>query len=375
MTQQQQINAMMLAHAMRYTPAALNAISEQAGSIDDIMDHRRDIRALLPQATDRLVGIMQRIDEHRSRAEEEYDFCQKHGIQILVRSGSEGYPARLRQCDDAPFVLYYRGHTPLDAPHTLSIVGTRHATAYGKDFLQHLVADLGKRLPGLIIVSGLAYGIDICAHREALQHSIDTVAVLAHGLDTIYPAAHRNDAARIAGQGGLLTEYMSRTKADKMQFVQRNRIVAGITDGTLVVESAGKGGALITARIAREYNREVMAVPGSVGNEYSKGCNNIIRENVATLVTSADDIVEAMGWQSLGGLSEAGKPTQRQLFPQLGEREQRIVDLLGKENDLNVNILAARTGIDVGQLFALLFNLEMQGVVRAYAGGTYHLVE
>ncbi len=370
------LQALTLAYALRYSPAVLNRLVEQAGSIDTVMQHHADIRQVLPDASERLQRTLAHLDEARQRAEQELAFCEQKQIQVLVRSSDSTYPARLMQCDDAPHVLYYRGTAALNATHTLSIVGTRHVTTYGRDFVKQLIDDLAQRLPQLLVVSGLAYGVDICAHRQALSQGMNTVGVLAHGLDTIYPAAHRQDANRMAVQGGLLSEYMSGTKAEKMQFVQRNRIVAGMTDATLVVESADKGGALITARIAREYNRDVMALPGRYNDNYSQGCNRLIRDNIAALVTSADDVTAILGWQKdVQQWQQRGKGVEQQLFPTLSEEEKRIVELLQKENDLNVNILSVQTGIDVGQLFALLFNLEMQGIVKPYAGGTYHLVQ
>ena len=366
---------MTLAYAFRYTPTALNRLVEQAGDIDTVMQYHNDIRQVLPDASERLRQTLGNLDEARQRAEQELTFCQQKGIQVLVRSIDASYPARLTECDDAPFVLYYLGNTPLNVPHTLSVVGTRHITAYGRDLVQQLLNDLAKRLPQLLIVSGLAYGVDICAHRAALTNGLPTVGVLAHGLDTLYPTRHRNDANSMVKQGGLLTEYVSGTRADKMQFVQRNRIVAGMTDATLVIESAAKGGALITARIAREYNREVLAVPGRTGDNYSEGCNRLIRDNVAALITSADDIINALEWQDSVQQTTTTQRKEGQLFPQLSEEEQRVVDILQQNNDLNVNILSVQSGIEVGQLFALLFNLEMLGIVRPYAGGTYHLCE
>ena len=373
--QETTLHAMTLAYAFRYTPSALNRLVEQAGDIDTVMQYRNDIRQVLPDASERLLQTLGNLDGARQRAEQELTFCQQKGIQVLVRGNDASYPARLTECDDAPFVLYYLGNTPLNVPHTLSVVGTRHITAYGRDLIQQLLNDLAKRLPQLLIVSGLAYGVDICAHRAALTNGLPTVGVLAHGLDTLYPTRHRNDANSMVKQGGLLTEYVSGTRADKMQFVQRNRIVAGMTDATLVIESAAKGGALITARIAREYNREVLAVPGRTGDIYSEGCNRLIRDNVAALVTSADDIINALEWQDSVQQTPTAQRKERQLFPQLSEEEQRVVDILQQNNDLNVNILSVQSGIEIGQLFALLFNLEMLGIVRPYAGGTYHLCE
>jgi DNA processing protein len=223
----------------------------------------------------------------------------------------------------------------------------------------------------VLVVSGLAYGIDICAHRNALQQGFETVGVLAHGLDQIYPPRHRDTAVEMVRQGGLLTEYMSQTEALPNNFRQRNRIVAGMSDATILVESAIKGGGLITCRIAQEYGRDVFAFPGSVGMPYSEGCNRLIRNNTAALITSATDFLESMGWMTLQNQPEA---VERQLFPDLTTDELQVVGLLQQTNDLQLNMISVKTNIPIGQLTALLFSLEMKGIVRTMAGGTYHLL-
>ena len=223
-------------------------------------------------------------------------------------------------------------------------------------------------------MSGLAYGIDINAHRQALDNGFETVAVLAHGLDTLYPHAHRDTAKQMLNQGGLLTEYATHTNADKQNFVRRNRIVAGMSDACIVVESASHGGALITARLATEYNRDVFAFPGAVGAAYSEGCNNLIRDNKAALITSAFDFVNAMGWQDNMLNRARNEGIERQLFPELSSEEQQIVTVLQRENDLQINLLTLKTNLPIARLTALLFTLEMKGVVKALPGGSYHLL-
>ena len=229
--------------------------------------------------------------------------------------------------------------------------------------------------PQLLIVSGLAYGVDICAHRESLANGYDTAAVLAHGLDQIYPYHHRDTAAKMVEHGGLLTEFMTQTNADKVNFVRRNRIVAGISDATIVIESAAKGGSLITAEIAQSYDRAVFAFPGNVNQPFSEGCNNLIRDNGAALISNAEDFVKAMGWQNDAVRRQAlSEGIERQLFPDLSPEEQKIVSLLQQTNDLQLNILSVKTGIAINQITALMFQLEMKGVVKALAGGMYHLL-
>ena len=225
----------------------------------------------------------------------------------------------------------------------------------------------------MLVVSGLAYGIDIHSHRAALDNAVDTVGVLAHGLDQIYPRLHRDTAVQMTSQGGLLTEFMSRTNADKVNFVRRNRIVAGMADATIVVESAEKGGALITADIAMSYHRDVFAFPGRVGDPYSQGCNRLIRDSKAALLQNAQEFMEAMGWQPRSSENQKDKGIQGELFPDLCEEEQRIVDCLRQSECLQINALAVATNLPVHKLSAFLFNLEMKGIVRLLSGGMYRL--
>lgn len=313
-------------------------------------------------------------DEALRRAAAEMEFIEKNGIQALTLNDA-AYPQRLKECADAPIILYYKGVADLNRQHVINIVGTRHCTTYGQDLVRRFVSDLRRMCPDVLIVSGLAYGIDICAHRQALTEGYETVGVLAHGLDQIYPPRHRDTAVEMVRQGGLLTEYMSQTQALPNNFRQRNRIVAGMSDATILVESAYKGGGLITCRIAQEYGRDVFAFPGAVGAPYSEGCNRMIRNNTAALITSAQDFVEEMRWSERGKMEEVrGKMVEGELFVELTEEEELVVTVLRKTNDLQQNMIAVQTNIPIGQLTALLFSLEMKGVVRPLAGGVYHLL-
>ena len=309
-------------------------------------------------------------NEALHRAAAEMEFIEKKGIKALTMQDDD-YPQRLKECPDAPIILFYKGEADLNQHHIINIVGTRHCTTYGQDIVRSFVSDLRQLCPEVLIVSGLAYGIDICAHRQALSCGFETVGVLAHGLDQIYPSHHRETAVEMVKQGGLLTEYMSQTQALPNNFRQRNRIVAGMSDATILVESAFKGGGLITCRIAQEYGRDVFAFPGAVGMPYSEGCNRMIRNNTAALITSAQDFVESIGWQT-----QAQRPEtiERQLFPDLTEEEQKVVSLLQDTNDLQLNVISVKTDIPIGQLTALLFSLEMKGVIKPLAGGMYHIM-
>jgi DNA processing protein len=368
------IAAMTLMRINYFSLSGLTLMYRELGNAQTIIEHHANIRDIFPDASEKLVNGLRNIDEARARAEAELEFCQKHGIQPLPMN-DERYPARLRECDDAPLMLFYRGNADLNQQRVINIVGTRHCTAYGKDVISRFVRDLKSLCPQLLIVSGLAYGVDINAHRAALENGYETVGVLAHGLDQIYPPRHRETAIKMISQGGLLTEFFTQTNADKVNFVRRNRIVAGMSDACILVESAARGGGLITARLSRDYNRDVFAFPGRVGDEYSEGCNNLIRNNGAALITSAQDFVEAMGWITDAQLNEARqKGIERQLFPSLSPEEMQIVGALQKQNDQQINMLSVTSNLPVARLTAILFEMELKGVVKVLAGGTYHLL-
>lgn len=374
MCAEERYNAMLLSLLGFYHLAEVRRLYDRLGSATAVIEHAADIRQVVPDATDRLVQLLAQVDHHRPRVEAELQYIQEHDIQPLLLSDDD-YPQRLKHCVDAPLVLYYKGSARLNVHRVISIVGTRHCTRYGQDMIQQFVSDLRALCPETLVVSGLAYGVDICAHHQSLLAGFDTVGVLAHGLDTLYPRAHRPVAERMIRQGGLLTEFMTHSNADKVNFVRRNRIVAGMADATILVESAEHGGGLITCGIANDYNRDVFAFPGRVNDEYSKGCNNLIRTNGATLLTSAAHFVEAMSWENDHVLQEAKRQgIERDLFPDLSPKEQKVVEVLKAHNDQQINTLSVQTEIAIGELSAHLFSLEMKGLVKAYAGGSYHLI-
>ena len=369
------IAMMALTRVGYYNLTGILDFYKHAGSATAIIDHRKDVREVIPDATPKLVERIRDCEAHIHRAEEEYEWIQQHVVRIL-RWGDDAYPKRLAECADAPLILYYKGSADLNQIRVINIVGTRHCTIYGQDIVRHFIDGLreicGNRM---LVVSGLAYGVDIAAHRNALEKGFETVGVLAHGLDDLYPPRHRETAKRMLTQGGLLTEYMTHTNADKMNFVRRNRIVAGMCDATVLVESAAHGGGLITCGIAQEYGREVFAFPGNINQEYSEGCNNLIRKNGATLITSAKDFAESMGWLDDRRLERAQKEgIERQMFPDLSPDQQRIVETLQKTNDLQVNMLSNMTGLSVGKVAAEMFELEMKGVARSLPGSVCHLL-
>jgi DNA processing protein len=302
------------------------------------------------------------------RAEEELGFIEKNKINCFFLTDND-YPERLRECPDAPLLLYAKGNVNLQAKHIVSIVGTRKASTYGKEQTEKLIAYLAQALPDTLIVSGLAYGIDINAHRSALKNQLPTVAVLAHGLDRIYPLAHRQTAIEMLGNGGLLTDFPSKTNPDKPNFIKRNRIIAGLSDATLIIESANKGGSLITADIAFSYSREVFAFPGRATDPFSEGCNRIIRQNKAGLITCANDLIEAMNWD----LPDKKKPApiQTTLFAHENEDINRIHTLLKEKSELHINELALELEMPVFKLSPLLLEMEMEGIIKTIPGNRY----
>ena len=303
------------------------------------------------------------------RALSEEVFVREHGIAATYFS-DENYPHRLLEAPDAPAMIYTLGKCNLESTHVISVVGTRHATQYGIRFCDTLIGDLAQRLPDLVVVSGLAYGIDIAAHRAALKHGVPTVAVLPRGLNHIYPASHRNDAIAIARKGGmLLTDYTSQDPVQKSNFLARNRIVAALSDCTVIVESAGSGGALVTASLAMSYNRDVMAVPGRCGDEFSSGCNKLIATNKAALITGADDLMAAMRWESA-----SQEPQQLDLFPQLTKEEQAVVDIIRDRGEIHLNALAEAMGQPVYKLMSVLVELDCKNVIATLPGCRYTIV-
>ena len=368
--------AMALTRLTNFNFQQALALYKAVGSAQLLYEHRHDIGDIVKEASPRLTEALKDWDDAMKRAETECRFMEEHRIRALTLTDDD-YPQRLKECPDAPIILYYTGNADLNQKRIVSIVGTRRMTTYGQDLIRRFIVDLRMLCPEVLIVSGLAYGVDICAHRQALANGYPTVAVLAHGLDQIYPYRHRDTAAEMLNHGGLVTEFMTQTSADKPNFVRRNRIVAGMADAIVLVESAVKGGGLITCEIAQSYDRVVFAFPGNVGQEYSAGCNNLIRDNGAALISNAQDFVKAMGWPTMQDMplfsqsSDAAVITQ---IPNLTPEEQQVVSLLQQTNDLQLNVITVKSGIPIGRLTALLFELEMKGVVKPLAGGTYHLL-
>ena len=374
MNEQEILYAMALTRINYFNLAGLTQLYQELGSATAIVENRNHIRDVLPDASPRLIEGLKGIDSVMKRAETELTYDIAHQIQPIVMNDVR-YPQRLKECDDAPLMLFYQGTADLNQQRVINIVGTRHCTPYGQDLIHHFLRELKQRCPAVLIVSGMAYGVDIHAHRQALQNDYETVAVLAHGLDYLYPPRHKPTADMMLTQGGLLTEFFTQTNADKINFVRRNRIVAGMSDACILVESAARGGGLITCRLSREYNRDVFAFPGRVNDQYSEGCNNLIRDNGAALINNAYDFVNAMGWNDDATLMMAQQQgIEREIFPSLSPDETVVFNTLHKQNDLQINRLAILTNIPIAKLTSLLFEMEMKGVVKTFAGGVYHLL-
>lgn len=299
-------------------------------------------------------------------AEEEIRFAEKHGVELIFLT-EEKYPQRLFHCYDPPVLLYYKGNADLNQSRIVSIIGTRNHTEYGRQVTEELVQALSKEQ--VMVVSGLAFGIDTIAHKTALQKGIPTIGVLGHGMDTIYPWQNRHLAKEMIEQGGLLTEFSSGTKPDKHNFPRRNRIVAGMADATIVIETANKGGSMITAELAYSYNRDLFAVPGRTTDQKSGGCLQLIRQQKATVLLNAVQLLDTMGWQE----KKKTIKKQRELFPELNENEQKIVTLLQQHEVLPIDTLYLLSGLSSSVIASAILNLEMQHVITSMPGKLYKL--
>jgi DNA processing protein len=349
-------------------PVSAKKLIAYCGSVESIFAERKSLLTKIPGIGTKLAGEILNAKEALLRAEEEINFATKFNIEILYYL-NDNYPEKLKNCEDAPLILYSKGNVDYNKQKMLSVVGTRRNTSYGKDICNRLISELAETHPDLIIVSGLASGIDVIAHKAALNNQLKTIAVMAHGLDRIYPAAHRQIAKDIVNNGSLATEYMSNTNPDTGNFVMRNRIVAGLSDATLVIESGIKGGALITANIAISYNRDVLAVAGRSSDTYSKGCNWLIKTNRAALIEEAADIEYALGWQSKNSVQK--QKTTPQLFVELTEQEQKILDIIETEKEANIDVLHYKSNMPMPLLSGILLNLEFNGLVKSLPGKIY----
>ena len=301
------------------------------------------------------------------KAEQELKFIKDNNINTSYYL-DENYPEKLKHCIDGPVLLFTSGNINLKNKKIISIVGTRQITSYGTEFCKKLIADLAPLDP--IIVSGFAYGVDIVAHQAAMEHNLQTIGVVAHGLNQVYPKTHKKYVAKIEENGGYITEFWSTSQPEKENFVKRNRIVAGISEATIVIESAEKGGSLITATMANDYNRDVFAVPGRTSDKYSHGCNNLIKTQKANLLTSAADLVYILNWE----IEKPTKSIQKQMFVTLDVDEQKVYDFLQKNGKELMDLIALECGFPIYRISGLLLNMELKGVIRPLPGKLFEAI-
>lgn len=343
---------------------AKNLVS-YCGGVIDVFKQKKSRLLQIPGIGEKLADAIVQFKDFKS-AETEINFIEKHNIKPFFYLDA-GYPSRLKAIPDAPLLIYNLGNTNFEAKKIVGIVGTRKATEYGKAITEQLLEVL-KPLD-VLVVSGLALGIDAAAHRNAMKQGLQTVGVLAHGLDRIYPAQHKNLARQMVNHGGLITEFPSKTNPDRENFPKRNRIVAGLSDVLVVVETGVKGGAMITAEIANSYNKEVMAIPGRINDEFAFGCNSLIKLNKASILTVPEDLLALMGWH----IKQTTTKKIAQAKIPLTDNELGVVSLIKDKSKVGVDDLAFKLQMDNGNLSLLLLDLEFKGIIRSLPGKYYEL--
>ena len=342
------------------------ALVEHFGDAKKVFAAKRKEFTQVEGITELKVNAIKEFEDF-SEAEHEIAFIEKYKIQPLFIT-DKNYPQRLLHCYDAPSMLYFRGNANLNASKVISIIGTRDNTDYGKHVTEKLLEDLKEQ--NVLVISGLAYGVDGVAHKAALKNELPTVGVLAHGLDRIYPPHHANMAKEMIQNGGILTEFRKGMKADRHNFPKRNRIVAGMADATIVIETAIKGGSMITASLANGYNRDVFAIPGRVNDEKSEGCNYLIKNNRAILLTDAQQLIETLGWEK----RKVKRKIQAALFIDFTPEEQAIVDILKDKDLVHIDELYLKSGLTSSTVAAAVLNLELQNVIASLPGKMYKLM-
>ncbi len=356
--------------ALSLIPGIGNVLTKQlisyCGSASDVFKSNKSKLSKIPGIGEKVAASIIGNDPFEAAAKE-LERTEKHGIKILFYTDHE-YPSRLKQIAEAPPLLYSKGNFDFNAEKVIAIVGTRKATAYGKEAIEQLMPGIAKHKP--LIVSGLAYGIDIYAHRSALKHKIPTIGVLASGLNIIYPAVHKDTAAYMLENGGLVSENRLDSKPDFHKFPERNRIIAGLADATLVIEAANKGGALITATLATSYKRKLFAVPGNISNPYSEGCNELLKAGKAEILTKIEDLERIMQWKA-DGKTEA----KEAVIPAgLSQEEHALVEVLASNNnELVIDELSWKSQVPVGKLASLLLQMEFKGYIKSLPGKRFRL--
>jgi DNA processing protein len=332
------------------------------GSVNQIFSDKKSALEKIPGIGEvNAQSIIQNKDFALSLAQHELIFIEKNNIKAFTFL-EDNFPKRLIHCEDGPLVIFSNGEFNFNTQKVISIVGTRNATDYGKDFCEKLLTDLIPHQP--LIVSGLAFGIDICAHKAAIKNNLPTIGVLAHGLDRIYPAIHNSTAKQMVENGGLVSEFISGTNPDRENFPKRNRIIAGLADLTIVIESSNKGGSLITANLANEYNRDVFALPGRINDTQSEGCNALIKQNKAHLIQSVKDIEYIMGWKA----EETKKNNQTKLFVELTNDEKTIYDILHQQDKIAIDDIALLAKLPMSKTGSILLEMEFKNLVKSLPG-------
>lgn len=347
-------------------PKSAKSLIAYLGEVDAIFKGKKNLRTTIPGFSKerfRKLNTTKALLE----AEKVLEFIDKNDIKTSFFLDSD-YPYRLKECADSPILLYAKGNFELNPKRTIAVVGTRNMTTYGKKLIRELISSL--KPYNVQIVSGLAYGVDVYTHRCCLEFGVPTIGVLGHGLDRVYPFQHRSTAQKmVENEGGLLTEFPNGTNPDRENFPKRNRVVAGMTDATIIIESGEKGGSLITAHLANDYSRDVFAYPGNVDSPYSIGCNSLIANDKAHLVTSSRDITKMLEWE----LKAKEKPVQTNLFHQLDGDEKKIVKLLKEFEKISLDVLSVKLKTPVSRLSGLLLSLELKGIVLTLPGKKYTL--
>lgn len=347
-------------------PVTAKNLISYTGSIDTIFSESFQKLIKIPGIGEFTAKAIISNRDKVKEAEEEIDFISKHNIKTIFYLDEE-FPSLLKQCIDAPLMLFYKGNINVNKKKSLSIVGTRNASLEGKENCEKLINDLTQNSHNPIIISGLAYGIDICAHKAALKNNLETIAVLGHGLDRIYPSAHASTASEIINKGAIITEFTSKVKFDRQNFLRRNRIIAGISQATVVVESAIKGGSLTTADIANSYDREVFTFPGRISDKYSQGCNMLIKRHKAYLIENAADVEYNLSWEH----NKKEQTQQKSLFIELSEEEKSLIYILQNNKKPVIDFICKESKMTMNKVSSLLLELEFKGLVRCLPGKIY----
>lgn len=370
--QDKQYNEMLYKIALTLLPGVggvgARKLLAHTKSAEGVFREKKSTLAKIQGIRESNLEVFNDTSEYIIRAEEELEFIEKHNIKPYFLTDDD-YPYRLKQCSDSPLMIYTTGNADLNSKYVLSVVGTRKATEYGREMCDKIIKGLADL--GVLIVSGLAYGVDTAAHKCAIDASLPTVGVLAHGLDRIYPFANVQLAQQMNENGGLITEYVSKTEPDRENFPMRNRIIAGLADATIVIEASSKGGALITADISNSYNRDVFAVPGRIGDTYSEGCNNLIKTNRAALLQKAEDIMYIMGWDSK---PIKPQPVQRKLFINLNPEQESLIKILEQDGECSIDHLSVKSTLSPSKVANALLSLEFEGLIKTLPGKIYKIL-